>query len=329
MYESLLAHLRGLKSVNVVENAPLSNYTRFGIGGPADVLIDAFSESSLIAALSAVRASGVPLEVIGEGSNLIVSDAGFRGVVLRFRGSEIEFDGTTRVNAAAGAVLQDLVDETIGFGLAGVHTMTGIPGSVGAAVYGNAGAYGRSISQCIKSVRYYDGAATSVKSNAGCEFHYRESTFKTHKQWVILSAELELERGDARSLASKATCIRKIRDGKYPPAMRCAGSIFKNLILSDLDARVQSRVPARIVKEGKVPAAWFLDESGVKGMHEGGIEVAGYHANLIYNAGGGTAADLCAVIVRCKQRVREHFGGALVLEEEVQYVGFAAAVWMI
>ena len=324
MDEQLLARLRAIEGLEVRQNAPLSEYTRFGIGGPADTVADANSESSMIAALGAVRASRVPLEVIGEGSNLIVADDGFRGVVLRYRAPAIKFDGPI-VQVDAGAILQDLVDATIARGLAGVHTMTGIPGSVGAAVYGNAGAYGRSISQSVLRVRYCAAGGVAQMPADECAFHYRESIFKVHKNWVILSAELLLEPGDTRELRAKADGIRKIRDEKYPPAMRCAGSIFKNLILNELDGGVRARVPAEVVREGKVPAAWFLDEAGVKGMRIGGIQVAQYHANLIYNDGGGTALDLRAVIEKCKRRVRDCFG-TLTLEEEVQYVGFAPAV---
>jgi len=318
MDQTLLAHLRTLDGIKLREQAPLSEYTRFAIGGPADLLVDATTEAALIAALAAIRDAKVPLEVIGDGTNLIVADDGYRGAIVRYRASGIAIDGT-RVRVEAGTPLQALVDATIEHGLAGVHTMTGIPGSVGAAIYGNAGAYGRSISQSVIEVRSCDGATIEVRSNRECHFQYRESVFKKNKRWIILSAELQLEGGDADELRGKADGIRKIRDEKYPPAMRCAGSIFKNLVLAELDSGVQVHVPAGVVREGKVPAAWFLDESGVKGMRIGGIHVAAYHANLIYNAGGGTAAELCQVIAHCKARVHERFG--LILEEEVQYIG--------
>ena len=317
MDEQLLAHLRSLEGLEIREQASLSEYTRFGIGGPADLLVDAATEASMIAALDILRDDVTALEVIGEGSNLVVSDAGFRGVILRYRASNIDFQGFN-AHVEAGAVLQTLVDESIAHGLAGIHTMTGIPGSVVAAVYGNAGAYGRSISQSVARVRYYDGVAVHELSNAGCEFHYRESIFKKHKRWLILSVALDLEPGEG--LTAKADGIRNIRDEKYPPTMRCAGSIFKNLLLAELSPETQARVPAKVVREGKVPAAWFLDEAGMKGMRVGGIHVADYHANLIYNAGGGTAADLCAVIGECKRKVADKFG--FLLEEEVQYIGF-------
>jgi len=112
----------------------------------------------------------------------------------------------------------------------------------------------------------------------------------------------------------------KVRLEKYPATMKCAGSIFKNLILAELPEAVQRQVPARVIREGKVPSAFFLEEVGAKGIRNGGIRVADYHANLIYNAGDGTARELCAIIADLKSRVQNRFG--LTLEEEVQYIGF-------
>ena len=197
--------------------------------------------------------------------------------------------------------------------------MTGIPGWVGGAVYGNAGAYGHSIEERIRSVRYFAAGETRTLDRAGCEFEYRESVFKRQKDWIVLGAWLDMERADSVGLRATAQDIRKIRDEKYPPDMRCAGSIFKNLLLKDLPESVQTHLPERVIREGKVPSAYFLEQAGAKGMECGGIRVADYHANLIYNAGGGTARDLCALIEQLKVRVRERFG--LELEEEVQYVG--------
>jgi UDP-N-acetylmuramate dehydrogenase len=194
------------------------------------------------------------------------------------------------------------------------------PGTVGAAVYGNAGAYGHSISESVREVRVFDGDRVRTFTNLECEFAYRESTFKRHKDWIIFSSRLELEVADAAELARMAGDIRRIRDEKYPPSMKCAGSIFKNLILAELPSAVQERVPERVVREGKVPSAWFLEAVQAKGLKCGGIHVADYHANLIFNAGGGSAAELVEVIHELKRRVQDKFG--FLLEEEVQYVGF-------
>jgi UDP-N-acetylmuramate dehydrogenase len=156
--------------------------------------------------------------------------------------------------------------------------------------------------------------------NAACEFHYRESIFKDQKDWVILSTELRFQQGNATELAKIAIDIRTVRDAKYPPTMKCAGSIFKNVFFAELPAAVQSEMPANVVREGKVPSAWFLEQVGAKGMQRGDIKVATYHANLIYNDGCGTATDLIVIIEELKRRVRERFG--FDLEEEVQFVGF-------
>ena len=121
--------------------------------------------------------------------------------------------------------------------------------------------------------------------------------------------------GSREELQKTSSEIVRVRNEKFPPTMKCAGSIFKNFLLANLDVDV----PEKVVREGKVPAAYFLEQVGAKGMRVGGIEIAGYHANLIYNAGGGTARELCEMIAELKRRVRDRFG--ITLEEEVQFVG--------
>ena len=304
--------------LTVSARTPLSRYTRFGIGGQADLFAETSDEQAFIAAIAAARASGTPVMVTGGGTNLIVSDEGFRGLVVRFANDALAADGVC-ATAAAGAVLQDLVDFANQLGLKGLETLAGIPGWVGAAVYGNAGAYGHSISERVVAVRFFDGSAVRVFDNAQCEFRYRESIFKRHKDWIIFSVDLRLEVAEAEELRRTSADILAVRNQKFPPTMKCAGSIFKNFLIKDLPGEVAAQVPAAVVREGKIPAAWFLEQVGAKGMQLGGIHVADYHANLIYNAGEGTARELCAVIAELKRRVRERFG--IEVEEEVQYVG--------
>jgi len=311
--------LEALHGVNVQRGVPLSQYTRFGIGGPADFFVESNDEAVFLQALREVRDSGAPFLVLAGGTNLIVHDAGYRGVILRFTGDALRGEGTS-IHVAAGAVLQRLVDFSVAQGLEGLHTMTGIPGWVGAAIYGNAGAYGHSIAEFVEEVRFFDGVRIRTVDRAGCEFAYRESVFKRHKDWIILSAVLRLPAGDGAKLAAEAARILDTRNAKYPPTMKCAGSIFKNLLWDQLSEGVRAQVPSTVVREGKVPSAWFLEQVSAKGMRRGGIVVATYHANLIYNEGGGTAAELCTVIGELKVRVRERFG--FEPEEEVQYVGF-------
>lgn len=314
--------LAAIPNVTAHADVPLSAYTRFQIGGPAALLCETAQADAFAEALRVAKKLALPRMVLGGGTNLVVSDAGFDGVVLRFAGTGIAAKGEL-LHAESGALLQDVVDESIQLGLEGLQTMTGIPGSLGGAVYGNAGAYGHSIQEIVESVLVTDGEGIFAVSNQDCRFHYRESIFKERKEWAILSTDLRFKSGDRDALARTAAEIRTVRDAKYPPAMKCAGSIFKNVFIADLPANVRQQVPRPLVRDGKAPSAWFLEQTDVKGMRRGDIQVASYHANLIYNDGAGTAADLVAVIEELKKRVRSHFG--FDLQEEVQYVGFEYA----
>lgn len=312
------ARLSELPNVSLRKNEPLRDHTRFGIGGPADLMASVSDAAIFSNALGVAQSSGLPWAVIGGGTNLVVSDEGFRGLILKFTADGFRRRELT-LDLDAGAVLQDAVDFSISEGLRGLETMTGIPGWVGAAVYGNAGAYGHSISERITAVRFLDNGSLREFDNAACEFRYRESAFKRRKEWIIIGCELAMTDAASGELAEIAREIRRVRDQKYPPTMRCAGSIFKNLLVADLTPQVQAHVPEKIVREGKAPSAWFLEQAGAKGIRAGDIQVATYHANLIFNDGAGTARDLVAVIRLLKRLVRERFD--ITLEEEVQYVG--------
>ena len=311
----MLFRLSAIPNVQLFVNAPLARYTRFDIGGPARMLANVSTVEALAETLQLAKNSNTPHTVIGGGTNLIVDDDGFPGVVIRYVPNNIEIEGE-RVRVEAGAVLQDLVDRTVDAGLEGLQTMTGIPGWVGGAIYGNAGAYGHSIQECVESVRFYDGSTTRELSLSEACFGYRTSVFKSCKDWIVLDASLKLKKSDPAQLRATADGILKIRNEKYPPTMKCAGSIFKNLMLADLPAGVT--VPEKVVREGKVPSAYFLELAGAKGLAIGGLRVADYHANLIYNEGGGLARDLWNLIETLKVGVREKFD--VRLEEEVQSI---------
>jgi UDP-N-acetylmuramate dehydrogenase len=310
--------LEQIADLAVRRDAPLSEYTRFGIGGPADLLVETADESAFLAALRTLRAGSTPYVVIGGGTNLIVSDDGFRGVVLRFIADRIDVRAP-HLAVCAGARLQDVVDDAAAHGLQGIETLAGIPGTFGAAVYGNAGAYGHSISERISSVRFCDGDAVRSATGAECLFRYRDSIFKHHKDWVVFSAELALDPADPVSLRRQADDILHLRNQKFPSTMKCAGSVFKNLLAAELPPEVVAAIPPTAIREGKIPAAYFLEQVGAKGLSHGGIHVADYHANLLYNDGAGTARDFRALTSELRARVHAHFG--IALEEEVQYVG--------
>ena len=261
----MVPRLAAIPGLALLKNAPLDRYTRFAVGGPARILADAATEAALAETIRIIQETGEPYAVIGGGTNLVVSDDGFPGIVLRYTNAALEI-GPGVVTVGAGAMLQDLVDATIAAGLRGLETMTGIPGWVGGAVYGNAGAYGHSLDERVASVRYFDGAQTREIDRAACEFHYRESIFKRRKDWIVLSVALRLDPADPSELHATADGILKIRNQKYPPSLRCAGSIFKNLMRDRLPASVQAGIPPHVVREGKVPSAFFLEQAGAKGL---------------------------------------------------------------
>lgn len=310
--------LRAIPALDVLVDEPLAPHTRFAIGGPADLFLRSREPEALAAAVERLDQSQTPWMALGEGSNVIVADDGFRGAVLRYLGDRIETDGAS-VEAECGAPLQSLVDATVDAGLVGMHTLERIPGSVGGAVYGNAGAYGHQLDEMLVEVRFLEDGRQRVFTNAECEFDYRESVFKRSKRRILLSCVLEMQSADREELRREAAEIRRVRDEKFPPTMRCAGSIFKNLFLADLPEEIQATVPERAVRGGKVASAFFLEKVGAKGMERGGIRIADYHANLIWNEADGTAADLVSLIEELKRRVRDEFGFSV--EEEVQYVG--------
>lgn len=307
-----------IPDLQITENVPLRQLTRFAIGGPARLLMDASKEQALVSAFERIRETQSPWALTGGGTNLLAADEGFPGVVLRYTAKKIQIAGTS-VTVEAGAMFQAVVDAAIEQGLRGLETMTGIPGWIGGAVYGNAGAYGHSIQERIESVRFFDGQTFREFDNSACEFQYRESIFKKHKDWIVTSTTLCLDPADPAELSATAEGILKIRNEKYPPTMHCAGSIFKNLILAELPPSVRERVSQTVIREGKIPSAYFLEQVGAKGMVNGDIRVADYHANLIYNLSAGTSRQVRQVIEELADKVRAVYG--LQLEEELQYLG--------
>ena len=317
--EEARARLAAIPGLTVTTGTPLSGYTRFGIGGPADVFAETGSVEAFAAAVAAARASGIPTVVIGGGTNLIVSDRGFRGIVLRYRADRLAAEGRL-VRAEAGAVLQDLVDFTIERGLAGPGDAGGHTGLGGRGhlrqrrrlrtFHLRAGGAACGSSMGMRSAPWGTANASSAIARASSNAARSGSSSRPNWRWKQATPPV---------CASAAGEILRVRNEKFPVTMKCAGSIFKNLLFAELPAAAAAAGAASAVREGKVAAAWFLEQAGAKGMRRGDIHVADYHANLIYNGGAGTAADLGALIGELKARVRARFG--LELEEEVQYVG--------
>ena len=301
------------------KNEPFKNHTTLGIGGPADFFVEIYTEDGLKAFISKAKGEKMPYLVIGDGSNLLVSDKGFNGYVIKNSIKGIRIDGES-VLVKAGESLWDLVRFTIKNGLSGMQKMAGIPGTVGGAIYGNAGAYGQTISDNLEEVKIFDGKKEFWLSKDKCAFGYRESVFKT-KDWIILEAVFNLSKGEKEKLAKEADETVSLREVKYKPGIKCPGSFFKNIVAEDLSGKQLSKIPEEKIVYGKIPAGYLLEEVEAKGEKLGDIKIADYHANLFINEGKGTASDFFKLARQYKEKVENKF--KIRLEPEVQLIGFS------
>ncbi|MBI2019609.1 UDP-N-acetylmuramate dehydrogenase [Candidatus Daviesbacteria bacterium] len=310
---------------------PLKNLTTLQIGGPAKKFVIISSEKELIEAIKFAKQQNLPFLIIGGGSNLLVSDEGFEGLIIKneitgistFQESPSTSLGTRKptwkVSVKSGTVLQDLVNFADEKGLSGLQDLAGIPGTLGGAVFGNAGAYGQTISDHLVSVKTLNinNLAIEQFSNNTCQFEYRSSIFKKN-HYVILEATFLLKKNGVESLKEESSNILTKRAVKYPPGIKCPGSFFKNLVVADLPKEVLSKIPPEKIVYGKVPAGSLLEEAGARGASLGGIEIADYHANLFINKGEGTAKDFYNLAKKYALKVKEKF--VVTLEPEVQLI---------
>lgn len=295
---------------------PMKQFTTTGIGGPARHLVRAGSQAELVRYVGLAREEGLPYLLLGGGSNLLVADEGIDWLVIKIENRGIERKGDV-LTVEAGTVLQDLVDYTIASGFDGLHRMTGIPGTVGGAVYGNAGAYGQTISDHLEEVIAFDGTRIVTIPKADCGFRYRHSGFKVNR-FAILAARFRLPKGDPKTLATDSQAILTQRLQKYPVGLRCPGSFFMNVPVDRIAAESLARIPAEKVLFGKVPAGYLLEQVGAKGQRLGDIEIARSNANLFMNVGEGRAADFWQLAAAQASKVKRQFG--IVLTPEVQLI---------
>ncbi len=302
-----------LESARVLRNAPLAPYTTFRVGGPADWLVLAHGAAQVTRAVAAARDARLPVTVIGGGSNLLVSDDGVRGVVIRVHGGDaaLVHDGhPDLVRADAGLTINGLVRWTINRGLAGLEAWAGTPGTVGGAVYGNAHFKGRLIGELVDSVELLDADGDVCRVPAAdMAFGYDASRLQQTRE-VLLSADLRVMHGDPAALRAIARESLAFRKRTQPLESPSAGCIFQNP-----DPAID-RVPAGIPPS----AGALVDRAGLKGQREGGAIVSPAHGNFIVNDGTATAADIRRLIERCRRTVHDQFG--VELRDEIVYLGF-------
>ncbi len=311
-WDSLLSHFGSA----IKTDQPLAPYTTLQIGGPARYLYQANDQDQLIDILKFVTQHQLPYLVIGGGSNLLISDKGYDGLVILNQLQGIKSENST-VTVSSATPLQQLVDYNIELGLSGTELLTGIPGTVGGAVYGNAGAYGQTISDHLVSVTAFDGNQIITISKQDCHFSYRHSQFKeTH--FTILECLFQLSPADHSQLKQLAEQTLTKRLLKYPTGIKCPGSFFKNLLAENISQETLNTIPNVQDFYGKVPAWIFLERVNAKGQQLGDIHISPNHANLIYNQGNGTAQDFWQLTHDLATKVKQQFG--VTLEPEVQFI---------
>jgi UDP-N-acetylmuramate dehydrogenase len=332
----------------------LSKYTSFRVGGPASKIIQVSTEAEIIAAIE--DAGDSPILIMGGGTNVLISDKGFDGTVIRISNNSVQAE----VDACSGATLtigagedwDTFVQTTIDRGFAGLETLSGIPGTVGAAPIQNIGAYGHEVAEFITRVRTYDRQEKALKTftNSECEFSYRNSYFKAHPgRYVVLEVQFQIRRGEFSDPITYVELSKKlgIEPGEKAPvaATRAAvlelraskgmllknddhdswsaGSFFTNPIISQQAAdELPNAAPKWPLNDGrvKVSAAWLIENSGIhKGDEVGGARISTKHVLALSNSGNATASDIAELAKRARNQVKEVFG--ITLEAEVNLVG--------
>jgi UDP-N-acetylmuramate dehydrogenase len=332
----------------------LHKYTSLRVGGPAKNIVNVATEAEIIAAIEAAGDS--PVLVIGGGSNVLISDSGFEGTVIRIANNQAE----SEVDACSGATLtigagedwDQFVATTIARGFAGLETLSGIPGTVGAAPIQNIGAYGHEVSEFITRVRTYDRHTKAIKTftNAECEFEYRNSHFKRHPgRYIVLSVQFQIRSGETSTPITYAELAKKlgIAVGEKAPVVDTrkavlelraakgmllnpddkdswsAGSFFTNPIVStEIASALPEGAPKWPTADGRVKtsAAWLIEHSGIdKGHAHGGARVSTKHVLALTNSGDATAEELIQLAREVRASVQEKFG--ITLEPEVNLVG--------
>ena len=294
IYKQLIEN--GIDKENILLDELMSLHTSFKVGGNVDIFVKAYSLEEIKSVLKIVVENNIPLFVLGNGTNLLVRDEGFRGIVLQIKLENIEIDAT-EVTVDSGVKNAVLSKKLIDNNLTGFEFASGIPGTIGGAIKMNAGAYGGEMKDIVSEVTYLDyNGNVHVINNSECEFSYRHSKFFDEKA-IILQAKLNLEKGNKSEIENRVKELIEQRKEKQPLEYPNAGSTFKR-------------------GEGFITAK-LIDECGLKGYSIGGAQVSEKHAGFIVNKNNATASDILELIEYVQKKVKEKTGEEIKLEIEV------------
>jgi UDP-N-acetylmuramate dehydrogenase len=316
--------INSLGTDRLKKDEPLAKHTYFKLGGPADYLYEANTLDELVAGVQSAITYKIPYLVIGGGSNVLISDSGFRGLVIKNKSKEIHLKGFAGgvekgkldlkeaiVEADSGVPANHLIRYTLDQGLSGLEDMLGLPGSVGGAVYNNSHHLGHLFGDHLIEVLVLDLEGKIKKyTQQECKFDYDYSIFHKTKE-IVLSASFQMKRGDKDALWEVANAAVKRRATTQPLGAPSSGCIFKNIPLADA---MRIGTPDTTQSVG-----YLLDKAGLKGLSVGGAKVSDVHANFIVNDGTATTGDVLALIAEIKTKIKEKYG--VDLTEEVILIG--------
>ncbi len=334
--------------INIQKNIPLAPLTTFKIGGPAKHFVEVSAEEELLEALQFAKENNLEIFVLGGGSNILVSDEGFSGLVIRMLNTSYIIHNTS-IECGSGVLLSQIVKESAKNGLSGLEWASGIPGTLGGAIRGNAGIPLGCMADSVESVKTIviaSGAKQSLSNknstnstrsfanaqddirilefqNNECRFSYRNSIFKENKDLIIISVVLKLEKGEQEEINKKTKELieNRLKVVHPNPKEPSSGSFFKNPKVNnpELIANFEKDTGQKAI-DGKIPAGWLIDEVGLRGKKIGGAQVSEKHANFVVNIGNAKAQDIVMLSSLIKMKVRDELG--VQLSEEIQYVGF-------
>ena len=311
--------------LSFAENISLAPYTSFQIGGPARYLTEVRSSDELREALLFARSRGVGFYLLGGGTNLLVSDGGFDGLIIRMNLDAVSLAGRL-IEAEAGADLTGVVHRATEWGLSGLESLAGIPGMLGGAVRGNAGAYGGCIGELCISVQALNTTTLELVAfgREECRFSYRDSRFKRDPGLIVVSAQLGLEHGSVEQIRLRVEATLAKRAARNLQCEKSVGSFFMNPVVHDAEliGRFESEQKVRS-RDGRIPAGWLIDQAGLRNLRVGAAMVSALHANYLINTGGARSEEILTLARLVKERVLKVTG--VQLQEEVSCLGFPPA----
>jgi len=308
--------------MKIEENTPLAKFTNYKIGGPAKYFLRARNKKEIKEGIKWAESKKLKVFILGGGTNLLISDRGFNGLVLKVDIKNLNANGL-RVRSGAGVEIKKLINFAIKNRLSGLEWAGGLPGTLGGAIRGNAGAFRGEIKDNIESVRSFNVKTLKARICLGrhCDFSYRNSFFKKHdNEEIILNAVLKLKKGDPKMIRATTQDKINFRKNRHPLEYPNSGSVFKNVDIKRVPKKTLEKFNHLIKTDPfpVLPTAVLISEAGLKGKRSGGAMISTKHPNFIVNVNNAKAKDILALIKLAKATIKRKFG--VIIEEEVQII---------